>query len=349
MGGLKFSKKALKFNILTPEIGFQGEEQLVEVRVDPLTGWRARINMMRRMRIKQVSQLQLEPFGKKDFLQECPFCPGNIERKTPMFPEDIVDGGRLKMGEATLFPNRYGFSEHHAVVVLTRKHYVPIGEFKAQSLHDAIRLSLQFLQRLSHRSKVLYAWINWNYMPPSGASVIHPHLQVTAERSSSWALKELLKKSLMYYRRRKRGYWLQLIETERRLRERFIGEDNYTVWLSSYAPRGNNEIIALQPSISSLGEMEEEHVRSLSEGVSLLLKAYDGIGVNSFNMSTYSDEFHSKSKHFTLQFRFISRPRLVSYYTNDEGFMEILQLEPVIEQTPETTAKLLKPFFTGLQ
>lgn len=346
MKSLNFSRKILRFRILTPESGYQGEEQRIELRVDPLTGRRARINVFRGMRGKQASWL--EPPPEVEPPPECPFCPGNIERETPMFPEDIVKEGRLKMGNAVLFPNRYGFNEHHAIVVVTKKHYVPIGEFEAEDIRNAIWLSIRFLRRLASKCDVLYAWINWNYMPPSGASIVHPHLQVTAEGSPSYALNEFLKKSLIYYRRKGRCYWLHLIETERRLNERFIGEDDYTVWLSSYAPTGNNEVIALHPSVSSLGEMEEEHVRSLAEGVRRLLQAYGKIGVNSFNMSTYSEEFHSKSKHFTLQFRFISRPRLASYYTNDKGFMEVLQLEPVFEQTPEATASLLKPFFTGL-
>ncbi|MEM3072963.1 MAG: hypothetical protein QW172_05875 [Candidatus Bathyarchaeia archaeon] len=345
MESLKFSRKVLRFRVLTPETGFQSEEQLIELRVDPLTGRKARINVLREMRERPVSRL--EPLHGFEPSQECPFCPGSIERKTPKFPEDVVEEGRLKMGEAALFPNRYGFSEHHAVVVMTKRHYVPIGEFEVEALRDALGLSLQYLRRLASKAEVLYAWINWNYMPPSGASIVHPHLQVTAEGSSSYALNELLRKSLTYYRRRGRSYWVRLIETERRLKERFIGEDDCTVWLSSYAPTGNNEVMALHPSISSLGEMEEEHVRSLAEGVRRLLQAYDRIGVNSFNMSTYSEEFHSKSRHFTLQFRFISRPKLASYYTNDKGFMEVLQFEPVVERTPEATASLLKPFFTG--
>ncbi|MBS7288886.1 MAG: hypothetical protein KIH01_09180, partial [Candidatus Freyarchaeota archaeon] len=86
--------------ILDPRNGFSESVQLIDVRVDPLTGGISRVNLARELRPKQgVKEVgaQISP--------ECPFCPQNIEKMTPKFPEDYVRGGRIKRGRATIFPN----------------------------------------------------------------------------------------------------------------------------------------------------------------------------------------------------------------------------------------------------
>jgi len=348
METFEFKKKVIKFIILAPETGFRSEEQVIELREDPLTGRRCRINMLRSVRKKQAAKLKHKPRRIRT-KTECPFCAGNIERETPQFHQDIIETGRLKLGNTTVFPNRYSFSEHHAIAVMTREHVVPMDRLDGKDIQDALTISVQCLRLVDEKSSQgLYGWINWNYMPPSGASIIHPHLQVLADKNPSVALEQILQKGLEYYRLNSVNYWLKLIEVEKRAEERFIGEDGHTVWLSSYAPFGNNEVIALQPSISSLGEMKEEHINSLAEGVKRLLLGYSKLGVDSFNMSTYSNRLRESSSNFTVQFKFITRPKFTHYYTNDRGFMEVLQSEPVIERKPEDTADQLKPLFKDL-
>ncbi|MEM4721398.1 MAG: hypothetical protein QXT73_04990, partial [Candidatus Methanomethylicaceae archaeon] len=83
----KFSECA---RILDPRKGFAETFQEIEVRVDPLTGSISRINLARGLRPKQEIKGIEAPIPP-----DCPFCPQNIEKETPRFPEGYVKEGRI--------------------------------------------------------------------------------------------------------------------------------------------------------------------------------------------------------------------------------------------------------------
>ncbi len=116
-------------------------------------------------------------------------------------------------------------------------------------------------------------------------------------------------------------------------------------WLASYAPQGNNEVLAVFHELSSIAEIDERSLEELSTGVSRVLKAYRELGVESLNMSLVSGPLDSHLEYYSLNLRMNSRPKLEEYYTSDCGFMEKIQLESVVESWPEEVAKRLGAYF----
>jgi hypothetical protein len=70
------------------------------------------------------------------------------------------------------------------------------------------------------------------------------------------------------------------------------------------------------------------------------------MGVNSFNLITFSAPVGERLEHFRLSARIISRPVFQPLYTNDSGPLERFLGVSVIEALPEDVAEIMRPFFS---
>jgi galactose-1-phosphate uridylyltransferase len=329
---LQFKKKVLTARIRSPLKNFEVEEQKIEIREDPLTGERTRFNVNRTKRFHATY------FDINDFIESskenCPFCPENLDKSVSKF---FGKKERIEANGITVFPNLYPYSSSHAILVMTKEHYLPLHKFTP----DILFLSFQTAQEFFKEFNGKYPSINFNYMPSGAASIVHPHMQLLSENRPLSYQELLFKKSKQFYLRTKKNYWLELVKEEKKLGERFIGETEHFVFLAKYAARKNDNIQIIAKGISSLLEMEEKHMKDLAKGLSLIFKLMqEKLNVNSLNLSSFSGTKEMK-RFYRLNFEIISRAKLKPYYTTDVGFMEYMQKEPVAETLPEDTAKAL--------
>lgn len=348
MSKLSFEKEIYHAQLCSPQSNFAIERQPIEYRRDPLTGFQCRINVKRAQRVKQAvkSRGTSAPNLMETSKKSCSFCSDNIESMTPRFPGKVFGEKRLRSGSAVLFPNLYSFGEHHGIAVFSEAHSLPLDEFSPGIVRDCIRLCVNFLLRVHHKNpKVRYGSINWNYMPPAGASIAHPHLQVVADRKPTQLQRTLILLSEAYYRKHKSSYWQDLIETECEVQDRLIHRNKSATWLASYAPLGNNEVLGVFPQISSIAEIDDITLKDISVGISRILRGYSDIGVESLNMSLIPGPMDRTLHYYALNLRMNSRPSIEPYYTSDCGFMERIQLESVIESSPEEVARRLRKNF----
>ena len=314
--------------------------------MDPLTKRRCRINIERAKRTKQA---RAETAELKEVIKrsraKCFFCPENIEKATPMFPEGYPN--RIRIGTACLFPNLFPFGGFHAVGVFSGDHYLGLDQFAPKMIKDCFKACLEYFEQVHAKRKEIKYWhINWNHLPPGAASIIHPHVQIMADPDPSPYLRELVEKSKSYHDRNGSNYWSDLVEAERANGARFIGKTGSMNWLASFAPQGNREIMAVFSGVSALANLKRRGLEELCDGLSRILKGYHAIGVQSFNMATFSGPCDEDlSDYYLLNMRLISRPNPISFYTSDNGFMEKLHHEPVIEAMPETLTEKLRGFF----
>ena len=350
MKGIDFKKKICKVKLLNPNLNFAQDTQLIEFRREPLTGkWICRLNLKRSLRVKQTSK----EASKEKFFEViekskdgCFFCHENIEKFTPMFLSNITSKGRFKVGDAWVFPNLYPFSENHAVCVISKEHFLDLNQFKPKILQDAFKASIEDISTVYRcNKKSVYPILNWNHLPPSAASIIHPHFQILVESKPTIQVKELLSKSRNYWKKYGENFWINLTKLEKNLGERFIGETGNIVWLTSFAPQGNNEVLAIFTSASNILEVDEKELAYFSEGICKILTCYHEIGIESFNMTTFSGPINQKLEYYRLNVKIISRPNFKPYYTCDCGFMERFHGEVVIETKPEDVAKKIKEKF----
>ena len=341
---MKFEKVIQEAKFRNPLKNFEEYSQPVEVRCDPLTGRRCRINVERARREKQIpektAELETIILGSRE---KCFFCPERLQTSTPMFSGGLPD--RIRLGKACVFPNLFPFGSFHAVGTLSDQHFLRLDQFTPGLLKDCFAACIEYFKLIQEKHQELRFWyVNWNWMPPGAASIIHPHMQIFADSNPTLLLKELTDRSRDYYTNERTNYWADLIKVEKARDERYIGQSGDVHWTASFAPQGNKEILAVVENVSSLAQINWK-LNDFCEGFSRILRGYHDLGVGSMNFATYSgpsDEDMHES--FWLNMRLIARPYPTPFYVGDDGFMEKLHLEPVIETMPEDLARRLKQY-----
>ncbi len=340
-----FKKIVVESKFLSPLRDFEGDTQLIEYRLDPLLSTWCRINVRRTERVKQwKSDANFWELVEKSE-KGCFFCPDNIPKSTPKFPPEIVPEGRIKLGETFVFPNLFPFAQHHAIATLTRKHFADLHEFTEDQIANTLNASIEYFKRVAKAyPKVKYPSFNWNHLPPSGASILHPHVQLVADERPTHLCDQILKASTKYYGKNKSSYWLDLVKAEEKENTRFIGRSGSIAWMTTFAPIGNNEITAIFEESSSL-DLSAKEVEAFASGLARILKGYYELGVKSFNLTMYSAALGDDREDYLLNVKLISRPPPLRDYTSDAGFMESLNMERVVESMPEKLAESMRLFF----
>lgn len=285
----------------------------VQIRREHLTGLAARLSPERITR--DITPVYVPPQE-----EECPFCPGRVERETPTFP----DGHRIWCGESVTFPNLYPFASWHVVTVITRAHNP--DRFSRRHLEDAF---CGIVQALSMREG--YASMNWNYLSSAGASIAHPHLQGIADPGPTALQGRYLGESKRYYKDHRRPYWADLVEHERES-DRFLFEDEGIVWFANPVPLGECEVRGVLPA-TTLADLSPS-IPALARGVLKVIECYRALGTRAFNMAVYFGR-PEDAEYFSAFCSLIARVNPNSSARTDSAFMERLHLEPVVMTLPE--------------
>lgn len=323
----------------------------VQRRFDPLTGWEVRINPERAQRPRQGVARGKARGGAEELghlsRPSCPFCPDRVEKATPTFEPDLVPEGRLRRGESLVVPNLHPFAPNHGVIIMGQQHFRRLDEFDPALLADNLLAARDFALAVARaRPGARYPVYIFNYMPPSAGSIIHPHSQVWAEtRPLPW-LRLLLGRSRRYFQKWGRSFWDDLVAEERRLGERFVGENASVAVLCSFAPRGFREAQFIFKGLASLTELDAAQAGDLASAVQAVLLGYQALGVGSFNLASYSAGVGEEADYFRLSFRLISRPYPAGLYTNDSGPNEKFYGFQVIDTLPEEIAASLRGYFS---
>ena len=270
---MKFEAIAREAVLLDPSDNLARKTIPNEIRRDPLTGKTSRICHFRELEWKKPDLDKLVA-GTESW---CPFCPDKLFKVTPCFPEEILPEGRMILDDKVLFPNIAPYDRLSAVATLGERHYIPMTEIEPQRIADGFRLAIKYfrhLEDIKHPESV-YHLISWNYMPASGSSIIHPHLQVFASSFAPNFLREKLEAARDYMDKHGSNYWDDLVATEKENEERFLGEIGRTQWLTVFAPLGAvGDVTAVVPGIRSTLELTDQDLDDLAIGLTKLMAAY---------------------------------------------------------------------------
>ena len=314
-----------------------------EIRFDPLTGRSARICHFMKLNWEKPDFEKMVAGTDK----YCPFCPGKVHEVTPCFPDDIVPEGRMTAGDKVLFPNLAPYDSLGAVATLGAQHYIPMTDISQQTIKEGFDLAMAFFRRVDSMGhpEAVYHLINWNYMPPSGSSLIHPHLQVFSTSSAPNLMREELASARRYHAEHRSNFWDDLINEEAQGGERYLGEIGRSVWLTAYAPMGvAGDVLAVAKGVRSTLELTEADLADLADGLTRLIKAYDRMGIYSFNMNFFTGTADDAGVRFHLLFS----PRTFfnqALGTPDVGALRNLFNETLCMAFPEEINTQLKEEF----
>jgi len=342
-----FTSVARRARLHNPMKNFELEEQLIEYRLDPLTGESTLITPGRAEYVKKffVEDEELLQRFFEESRAGCPFCEENMWSKAARFPSDLIEGGVVKLGDVVAFPSLFAHAEYNAVIVLGKQHTLRLSEFNSVILSRAVSAAKLMLSRISEVDRdVKYAAFVINYLPPAGSSVAHPHAQLLASTIPFNRLQLLLSKSRRYFEEQGRCYWHSLIEAEKRKGERYLARLGSVEWYLPYAPLRQNEIRATIPWKSSINDLGEEDIQHLAEGIVRALKFYSSQGFGAFNLCLYSAQGEDP-RYFWAGLEMASRPGLKPIYLNDIWSLPLLLNSSEVFEAPEALHMKVKPFF----
>jgi len=339
---VEFKKEFKLSKLLDPASNFEEKALPIELRIDPLTSDMASVATFR---FPKLEKPDLSRIVAKSLEIGCPFCPEAVERITPKFTSDFYPGGRIRVGQAIAFPNASPYMPYSALTVIGSRHFVGLNEFNDDTLIDGFLASQIYFRRVRECDPEAKYWvINWNYLPHSSSSQIHPHLQLVAGYSPMTYHKNLLEASQSYCRQNRTNYWSDFIAEEKRLGERYIGEIGNTVWFSSFVPRSwLMDVMAVFQGKESLLTLSADDIRSFCSGLKRVFAYMDDQGYYSFNLSVYSGLIGED--YFWTQARIIQRASYPPLDICDCSSLRLLQDIMTVVKYPEEVCKELKPYF----
>ena len=312
-----------------------------EIRRDPLTGRSGRVAHVLGFRVQPP---ELGPLIEAS-RAHCPFCPDRVFEVTPRFPAGVTAESRIVRGETVLFPNLAPYDEYSAVAAMSRPHYVPMTGFTPALLRDAFEACRAYLRDVQRLPATTYGLIYWNYLPPSGGTQIHPHLQLFATDAPGNALEDELAASARYHQAEGRAYWADLLDAEERLGERFIARGAHTAWLSGFISQSllADTLVLFPGPARTLTELPDAAWEELCSGLVQALQALAAQGVYSFNLGFYPGPSGADRDDFWLHARLSPRvymaPRV---WGADTSALQHLYGEHFMVQTPEAAASALR-------
>jgi len=344
---ITFEKTEKRATILNPLKNFQEDILTFEYRTDPLTGRNTTVikGMLNYVSKFLASDRQLLSSLIKNTRPNCPFCPESLMTKTPMFPPSFTKEGRLSVGDSVVVPNLLGHAERSVLVILSKEHQLKLNHFASKLIFDGFKGGVAYLRRLSETDSLIrFPVFIFNYMPPSGSSIVHPHMQVLARDRPFFLVRLLLEKSKEYHKRDGSSYWADLLKEEKG-KERHLYERNGVEWLIPFAPlRGLNEVQAIVPRKSNLLELTDKEWMGLSEGLSTILRFYHEQGYISFNTILLSAPLGEHIDYFDVNLRIISRPGIQAASFTDAWALPYLLWDGEAVEEPEELAARLRSF-----
>ena len=336
-----FEKVESKSLLLNPLKGFSRDEIPFEIRYDPLTGETGRVydlgyKVPAKTDLKEIVQRSKEIF--------CPFCPEVLEKSTTLFPREFISEGRIRVGNATLIPNLIPFDTYAGVSILSHEHYFGIEDLVPEKMGDAFSAALSFIRKVADfDTHVQYFSVNWNYMPESGSSLVHPHLQVNCGSVPTNYHRVQIEGCKNYVKKNGTSFWQDFIEAEKHLGVRHIGEIGSTFWVMSFVPQTIlPDVWCLFPEYYSLAQLGTTELMDFIQGLSKVFLYFGQENIHSFNMSIFSLK---EDADFRMNAKICPRlhPRPIG--NSDRAYLQTLHKESYSIRPPESVCQEVKEFF----
>jgi len=338
---LEFRAVRKRARIHDPRREFALTEIESEVRYDPLTGDSARICHFAYPK-RALPDLSALAEGTRN---GCPFCPDAVERVTPRYPAELLPEGRMRRGEALLVPNLFPYDDVSAIVSMSRAHFLAMDAMPAAIVGDALKLARDFIVAATPTlgAREAYGIVTWNYMPPSGASQVHPHMQVIVTDTPGNQLRRELEAEARYLRERGRPYPAALLEAERG-DARWLDEADGVAWWVPYCPTGMlGDAQAMFVEQATITRCDDATLEAFARGLCRMLEAYARMGLWSFNLTLLPDAQAERSGRHRLMARLLPRfylhPQL---HNSDTAYLQLLLGEKFAMLYPEQHAAELR-------
>ena len=338
---VSFKKIKAKNRLINPLKDFSLDEIPLEIRFDPLTGQTGRVfdtgyKVPERPDLSEMIKRSKEIF--------CPFCPETLEKSTPLFPKEVIADGRIGVRDASLIPNLLPLDKYVGVSIISHEHYIAMEDLTPGVMIDAFSAAQIFAKRILDQDPgVHFCYINWNYMPPAGSSLVHPHIQINCGETPTNQHRYQLEGCRKYYEETGNSFWQDFMSAEKSCKERYIGEIDSTFWTMSFVPLSFlPDVFCLFTEHESFSQLQEGEFIPFLKGLSRMLRFFHLENIFSFNMSIFSVR---EDEHFRMNARIGPRllPRPIG--NSDQTYFQMFHKEPYSVKPPESVCQKVREIF----
>lgn len=339
---LEFKQERFGSRIVLPG-GLEADRQ-IEVRVNPVTGRTCRITYSRGEEREPGAETLPAPPPFAEDRASCPFCRARVLTHTPKLPPDLWSEGCIRRGTSILFPNLFPYGRYSAVSIFDDNHFVEIGTASLQSYVDSFLNSRDYLLRIaSYDTAAVFMAITQNHLPSAGGSLLHPHLQIQADRIPANFQRILQVRASQYRLRTGSRLFSDYLQAEQKSDQRYIGPTGSWHWLAAFAPEGFFEIWGLLPTVCSLGQVTEVQWEDLARGVLNTQRFYRSLGRNGYNLGMLLLE--DGSDDVELRVVMTVRSNYAPWVRSDFTGFEVMLGDMATFSAPELTCRKARPFW----
>jgi len=341
VAAIDFEERDLEARV--PDLAAGGTWSRVRLRWrrDPLTGASARI----------LSGVKLQPPSRPDLTELaakpafCPFDIEHLETATFPFPAELTTEGRIRLGQAVVVPNVMAYATHSAVGIYDPgRHFLDLDELTPSLVGDALAAMVRHAQAVRRIDPTaVWSSINANYLPPAGASLIHPHLQSAHDAHGVTGQRFLVSQAGAWMQGRG-SYWAALVEQEAG-GPRWVGHTGRVAWLTPFAPSGFHEVWGVVTGAADVTELTDEDSQALGQGLSQVLAVYKAWNLTSFNFAVIGGGPQAGEHGHQVVLKVLSRSNPDPMYRSDATYFERLLGEAMIDLSPEDVADGIRTRF----
>jgi galactose-1-phosphate uridylyltransferase len=267
-----------------------------------------------------------------------------VTSKTPQLHPDLSSDGRMNQGESLLFPNLFPYGSYSAVSLFNNQHFVEIGTATVSSYSDCLINSAGYLKRVLYQDpQAAYMAITQNHLPSAGGSLVHPHLQINADRVAGNHHRFLLHKSHEFYGQSGKKLFSSYLDHEKTEGSRYIGNTGAWEWMAAFAPEGFFEIWGILPGVTSLQKLKASDWQDLAQGIINIQRFYRRICRNGYNLGLLSIE--NPGSRLELRTVIVVRSNYAPWVRSDYTGYEVMLGDMATFTAPEQTAEWARPFF----
>jgi galactose-1-phosphate uridylyltransferase len=340
--GLVFESQSISAKFIDPS--GQLIERPIEIRTNPITGRTCRIAFSRIHEKEAGTESLPQPPPDAGETRLCPFCRPQVTSKTPKLHPELAESGRMARGKSLLFPNLFPYGGYSAVSLFDNDHFVEIGTASCSAYADSFLNCVRYLAKVAdYDSQAVYMAITQNHLPSAGGSLLHPHLQINADRVPANHHRVLLQRANEFYRQSGDYLLSAYLDHEKADGTRYIGKTGSWEWMAAFAPEGFFEIWGILPLTTSLQKPSASDWGDLAGGIINIQHFYRDIRRNGYNLGLLSVE--TPSSRLELRIVILVRSNYAPWVRSDHTGFEVMLGDMATFVPPEKTAEWARPFF----
>ena len=341
---LVFKRQAIAAKFIAPSGGIA--ERRIEIRTNPITGRTSRISFSRIEEKEPGTESLPQPPPDANQTQTCPFCQPQVSSQTPQLHPELSSAGRLAQDDSLLFPNLFPYGSYSAVSLFDNNHFVEIGNADAASYASSFINCSQYLAKVkTYDPQVVYMAITQNHLPSAGGSLVHPHLQINADRWPANYQRVLLQRANEFYHQSGKYLLSSYLDHEITDGSRFIGTTGAWQWMAAFAPEGFFEIWGILPQKTSFQQVAVSDWQDLAHGIQNIQRFYRKLNRNGYNLGILAVE--KPSSRLELRIVIMVRSNYAPWVRSDHTGYEVMLGDMTTFNAPEQTAEQARIFFSS--